>query len=88
MEPPYVTLSTSGNTQCYSLFMLGGTVTQDEIVDAFVRGELTANEMVERLSELRPKRRHDVDLREEQIPETLVQAQAALRRINRGRSSD
>lgn len=58
---------------------------QQQIIDRFMAEEITAEEMVAELAKLRPREPETVNVREEAVPASLVRAQAAIRRINRGR---
>lgn len=60
-------------------------MTEQDIIDRFLADEITAEQMVDELASLRPRRVIDVTDQDDPIPTSLVRAQAAIRRINRGR---
>jgi hypothetical protein len=56
---------------------------EQQLVDKFMAGTITADELVRQLTQLNPEPVRNVDLTEPQVPKSLVRAQAAIRRINR-----
>jgi hypothetical protein len=59
-------------------------VNEKELVDEFMKGNISAREMAAGIARLRRAKPTAAGESEARIPASLVRAQAAIRRINRG----